>query len=60
MKVLVIGSGGREHAMVRALATTLDQDQIFIAPGNPGTAELATNLDLAAGDLDGLVVGSRE
>ena len=46
MKVLVIGSGGREHAMVRALATTLDQDQIFIAPGNPGTAELATNLDL--------------
>ena len=60
MKVLVIGSGGREHAMVRALATTLDQDQIFIAPGNPGTAELATNLDLAAGDLDGLVNWARE
>ena len=60
MKVLVIGSGGREHAMIRALATTLDQDQIFIAPGNPGTAELATNLDLAAGDLDGLVNWARE
>ena len=46
MKVLVIGSGGREHAMVRALATTLDKDSLFIVPGNPGTEALATNIDL--------------
>ena len=60
MKVLVIGGGGREHAMVRALATTLDQDSLFIAPGNPGTAALATNLDMSASDLDGLVSWARD
>ena len=60
MKVLVIGSGGREHAMVRALATTLDKDSLFIVPGNPGTEALATNIDLGAGDLDGLVAWARD
>ena len=60
MKVLVIGSGGREHAMVRALATTLDRESLFIAPGNPGTADLATNLEFSANDLDGLVAWAKE
>jgi len=45
-KVLVIGSGGREHAIVRQLAASPQDPVIFAAPGNPGTAELATNVDL--------------
>ncbi len=42
MDVLVIGTGGREHALVRALAADPGIDAVHAAPGNPGTAELAT------------------
>jgi len=45
-KVLVIGSGGREHALVRQLAASPQNPFIFAAPGNPGTATLAQNVDL--------------
>ncbi len=45
-KVLVIGSGGREHAIVRQLALSEQEPSIFCAPGNPGTSKLATNVDL--------------
>ena len=55
MKILLLGSGGREHA----LAWRLKQDdpglQLFTAPGNAGTGQLGTNLPLGATDLDGLV-----
>lgn len=44
--VLVIGSGGREHAIVRQLSLSEQQPVIFAAPGNPGTATLAKNVDL--------------
>jgi phosphoribosylamine--glycine ligase len=45
-KVLVIGAGGREHAIVRQLAQSPEDPIIFAAPGNPGTGVLAQNVDL--------------
>lgn len=55
MRILVVGSGGREHALARALVQSPRTDALFIAPGNPGTAQCGTNVDVAADDLDGLV-----
>jgi phosphoribosylamine--glycine ligase len=55
MKVLVIGGGGREHALVWKLAQDSCQPQLFCAPGNAGTAALATNLPIAAEDVAGLL-----
>ncbi len=60
MRILIIGSGGREHALAWALARSPQQPELLIAPGNPGTAALGTNLSVAAGDLDGLVGAARE
>jgi len=45
-RVLVVGSGGREHALVRQLAASPQTPFLYAVPGNPGTAELARNLDL--------------
>ncbi|WP_263835392.1 phosphoribosylamine--glycine ligase [Salinibacter sp.] len=55
MRILVVGSGGREHALVKALAQSGQVSALFAAPGNPGTAQKATNVGLEATDLDGLV-----
>ena len=55
MKILVIGGGGREHALVWKIAQSPLVDKIYCAPGNPGTAELAENLPLQADDLDRLL-----
>lgn len=55
MKILVIGSGSREHALAWRLQRDDPQAKLFIAPGNAGTAELGTNLPIAATDLDGLL-----
>ncbi len=52
MRLLVVGSGGREHALGHALRRENPGADIYCAPGNPGTAELATNLSIAADDLD--------
>ena len=54
MRILVIGSGGREHAIAHALHRSPRQPEVFIAPGNAGTAQVGTNVDLAATDLDEL------
>jgi phosphoribosylamine--glycine ligase len=60
MKILLLGSGGREHA----LAWRMQQDdpglELFIAPGNAGTARIGTNLPLSATDLDGLVAWAQK
>lgn len=58
MRVLVVGGGGREHALVWALHRDAPSDTIFAAPGNPGTATLATNLPIAATALDELVAAA--
>jgi len=57
MKVLVIGGGGREHALAWKLAQSPRVTQVFVAPGNAGTAleDNVTNVDLSVSDLDGLV-----
>ena len=57
MKVLVIGSGGREHALVWKLAQSDLCEKIFVAPGNAGTADepKTENVDLSVEDLEGLL-----
>lgn len=51
MRILLLGSGGREHAMAWKIAQSPKLSQLFIAPGNPGTANLGTNLEIAADDF---------
>ena len=60
MNVLVIGSGAREHAIAWKLRQSPRLDDLFVAPGNPGTAEVGTNLPLADSDQDGIVRACRE
>lgn len=55
MKILVIGSGGREHALVWKIAQSPLVERVFCAPGNPGTAQLAENVPLKVDDLTGLL-----
>ena len=54
MRILVVGSGGREHALVWKLSQSSRVSQIIAAPGNPGIAEHARLADVAADDVDGL------
>lgn len=55
MKILVVGSGGREHALAWKLKQSPRTPELFIAPGNPGTAALGTNVPIKADDIDGLL-----
>ena len=59
MSILVVGGGGREHALVWALRRDDGDVSLFAAPGNPGTADLATNLDVPVTDLAGLAAAVR-
>jgi phosphoribosylamine--glycine ligase len=52
VRLLVIGGGGREHALCWALRRENPEAELYCAPGNPGTAGLARNLPIAADDLD--------
>ena len=54
MNILLIGSGGRENALAWKMAQSHQCDQIFIAPGNPGTAAFGTNLPIEINDFDAL------
>ncbi len=59
MRVLVVGGGGREHALCWALAGSPLLTQLWCAPGNPGTAALAENVPIAATDIAALVAFAR-
>lgn len=55
MKILVVGGGGREHAIVKKLAQSKKNPEIYVAPGNAGTEEIATNVAISVMDFDALV-----
>ncbi len=55
MKILIIGSGGREHALAWKLAQSPRVEKIFCAPGNAGTAQIGENVPLGPEDIAGLV-----
>lgn len=54
MKILLLGSGGREHALAWKISQSSKVEQLFIAPGNAGTAAVGTNVNIAATDFDAL------
>ena len=60
MKVLVVGSGGREHALCWTIAASPLCDELYCAPGNAGIAEEAECVDIGAGDVDGLLAFAQE
>ncbi len=55
MNVLLLGSGGREHALAWCINKSDKLDALYIAPGNPGTAEVGTNVDLSLSDFEGIL-----
>ena len=55
MKVLVVGGGGREHALVRKIKESKKVDEIFCTPGNGGISYDAKCFDVAATDIEGVV-----
>jgi phosphoribosylamine--glycine ligase len=59
MKILVVGGGGREHALVWKIAQSPLVTQVYCAPGNPGIGQLAVNVPLKVDDLDGLLAFAR-
>ena len=57
--VLVVGGGGREHALTIGLLESPSVSEVHVAPGNAGTAEIATNHAVSAGDVDAQVALAR-
>ena len=60
MRIMVIGSGGREHALAWKLAKSAEAETIFCAPGNAGTESIAENVQIAANDLPELAHFAKE
>ena len=58
MRVLVVGAGGREHALAWRLSSSPQVTEILTAPGNSGTAGLGENLPIADDDLDGILAAA--
>lgn len=54
MKILLLGSGGREHALAWKIAQSPKVSQLFIAPGNAGPMQVGKNVDIKADDFDGI------
>ncbi len=59
MNVLLIGSGGREHALANAISASPRLTRLFVAPGNPGTGAIAQNVALAVDDSDAVIAFCR-
>ena len=55
MKIILVGSGGREHALAWALSDSPLCDELIITPGNPGTDAFGRRADIGAEDIDALV-----
>src|SRR4051812_10908781 len=55
MNVLVVGNGGREHALAWKLKQSPRVDRVFVAPGNAGTGTDAENVDISADNIPGLI-----
>lgn len=60
MRILIVGGGGREHAIAWKCAQSPLKPTLFVAPGNAGTAELGENVPIAATDIDALVAWVQE
>ena len=60
MKVMVVGGGGREHALVWKLLSSPQVDEVLASPGNAGIGEVARRADVDAEDIDRLVGLARE
>lgn len=60
MRVLVVGSGAREHSLVWKLSQSPRTPKLFAAPGNAGIAQLATCLDVKAEDVDGVIAAAKD
>ena len=60
MKVLIVGSGGREHAIAASVAKSPRADKIYCAPGNAGIAEYAECVDIGAMEFDKLAAFAKE
>ena len=55
MRVLVVGGGGREHALVWKIGQSPKVNKVFVAPGNAGTSQVAVNVPISADDIEGLL-----
>lgn len=60
MKILVIGGGGREHALIWKIAQSNKVDKIYAAPGNAGIGEIAENVDIPVTDIEALVTFAKD
>ena len=60
MNILIVGSGGREHALAWKLSQSPEVDLVYIAPGNAGTAEVGENVNISAGEIHGLMTFAKE
>lgn len=60
MKVLVVGNGGREHALAWKISQSSRVTDVFVAPGNAGTARDAINVDIGVNDIEGLIAFAKK
>ena len=60
MRILVVGNGAREHAIAWKLRQSPSVEELYVAPGNAGTAQIACNVPVSVSDIDGLIRAADE